>query len=152
MEHGIVNSVKFKEGVPFCNVQALRVSTEYRDVPVMCQHRGMFMVPEVDQKVTMLALDDQRFVVGVLARNPDGENPDLSAGELALQLDANSYIKFTKDGNGNYNVDVSASGDVKIDGIDFDKHTHPYVDDEIADTGDGSGSETAQNKTTDPPQ
>jgi len=147
LEHGFVTSVTVTEGIPNCAVQPVRVNTEYTDVPVLHDFRGLFFVPEIGSKVTMLKLGEQRFIVGVLERNPDGENPDLAPGEFAIQLDGSTKIEFTKNGS-NYDVAINASGDVTInadgnvliDGIDFDQHTHGY-----------SWGDTAGSGTTDSP-
>lgn len=161
MEHGTVTNVRYQDGVPICSVQLQgRVDNEDKAVPVMRGHHGMFLVPEENQKVQILNLEDQRFIVGVLDKNDSGENPSMSEGEMAFQLDANTYVRFTKNGSGGYDVGIKASGEVNIDadgnvfidGIDFDQHVHEHEDDTINDTGDGSGSSSTATKTTEPPQ
>lgn len=159
MIHGKVTNVIFESGVPVCTVQLFdRVNNEV-DAPVSRMNRSMFMIPEVGQNVQILKIDDQHFVVGVLATNTPDATPDLDEGEVCIQLDADTMVRFIKNGD-NYDVDIDASGevrinatgDVKIDGIDFDQHTHDYGDSTITDTGDGTGSESTTTKTTNPPQ
>lgn len=124
MENGIITGVTFKEGVPVCSVQGIRVDTEYPAVPVARMHRGMFVVPEQGQKVQMLSVGDQRFIVGMLAKNDDAATPSLAPGDFAVQLDSGTKLTFIKNANDNYDVDIEASGNVTIDGIDFDAHVH----------------------------
>lgn len=160
IEHGFVTGVRVDSGVPICSVRlANRMNNEPRDIPVSRMHHGVFMVPEEGQRVQIFKEEDQRFIIGVLNRNSDGDNPSVSDGEMAFQLDADTYVKFEKDGSGSYNVSIKASGDVNIDasgnvyidGIDFDQHVHDYDDSTINDTSGGTGSESSTTKTTDPP-
>lgn len=144
MEHGTINSVYFKNGVPVCDVQATRVQTEYPEVPVMRTHRGMFVVPSEGQRVGMIKHgdDDERFIVSVFATNGDDATPDLDEGDVALQLDAGTKLTFIQNDNGDYDVDLEASGNITIDGRDFDQHTHDYDDD--------NGTTTTTKTTTGP--
>lgn len=152
MEHGTVTNVEYKKGVPVCSVRLQkRVDTEDKTVPVMRQHHGMFMVPEEGQKVQMLKLDEQRFIIGILNNGNGYDNPDLSEGELAFKLDSDTKLTFTENSNGDIDVNVKASGKVYIEGTAFSDHTHDYDDSTIEDTGDGSGTESTTTKTTDPP-
>lgn len=161
MEHGIVTSVRYQDGVPVCAVRLKhRVDVEDKYVPVMRMHGSQFLVPEQDQLVQLLTLGDQRFIIGVLDRGEDDFSPpDLSEGETAFRFDDGTTLSFTKDGSGGFNVSIEASGDVNItangdvliEGIAFSNHTHDYSDSTINDTGDGSGSESSETKTTDPP-
>lgn len=152
MEHGIINSVNYRDGVPICSVQPLdRVDVEHEAVPVMRSHHGFFLVPEQDQTVQMLTIDEQRFIVGILDRGADYANPTLKPGEAAFQFDDETTLSFTKNSDGSHDVTISASGDVHIDaagdvyidGIDFDAHTHEYTD---------STTDTSTTKTTEPPE
>lgn len=153
MEHGTVTNVEYKDGVPVCSVQLQgRVNNEDERVPVMRQHHGMFLVPNVGQQVQMLKLDDQRFIVGVLETGDGDWSPDLSEGELAFMFDDGTRIEFSKTDSGDFDVHVEASGKVYIQGIPFEDHVHDYGDSTIADTGDGSGTESTETKQTAPPQ
>lgn len=141
MIHGKVTNVTFTDGVPVCTVQLFdRVNNEV-DAPVSRMNRGIFMVPEVDQRVQLLKIEDQHFVVGVLARNVPEATPELSEGEICFQFDEETKLSFTK-GESGYNIDIEASGNITIDGIDFDQHTHQY-------DGGGKNSSTL---TSDPPE
>lgn len=170
MEHGIITSTKYEQGVVLCNVQAVRIDTEYRNVPMLKPFAAFNVVPAIGQRVAMASLSDgTRLITDVIASNPDGSQPDdLAEGELSIQLDANTKLTFTKNANGDYDVDLTASGAVTvtatsdvdltasgsvfINGINFENHIHPYADDTINDTGDGSGSLSSEAKQTDPPK
>lgn len=153
METGTVTSVRYKDGVPVCRVQIQdRVDNEDPNVPVMRMHHGMFMVPQENQKVQMLKLGEQRFVVGVLAKGEDYSNPDLSEGDLAFMLDDQTKLSFTQRDDGAFDVNVKASGKVYIEGIPFEDHVHELEDATIEDTGDGSGTKSTTTKQTTTPQ
>lgn len=148
LEEGIITSVKYEQGIPVCDVEHLhRIDEETKNVPVIRQHHGMYLVPEEEQKVLMMKLENQRFIVGVLGKS--GHNPTLDAGEVSFDFDAGTSITFSKDGSGSYDVSIKASGDmnitasgnVYIDGIDFDQHTHNY-----------KWTDSAGSGVTDPPQ
>jgi hypothetical protein len=185
MEHGKITAVNYDKGVVKCNVKGVRVSNEYRDVPVMKPYSGTIRMPKPGQKAVMDVLNDgTRFIVGYIARE-DERPSSLGNGEMTIQVDADTTIALTQNADGNWDLDLTASGNlnvnaangdvavqapsgavdvdgdtvtidgttnVKIDGIDFDQHTHPYTDEDTGDTGDGSASTTTANKTTDPPQ
>lgn len=170
LEQGIVTSVDYNEGVVTCSVKPLRGSNAYPSVPVLKPIAGAVRMPKQGQKVAMASLDDDtRFILGVIARNADGERPDDAApGDMTFQLDGDTKLEIADDGNGNYNVTLSGSGnltvsapngtvtidasEVTIDGIDFDQHTHDFEDETIEDTGDGSGSSSTTTKQTGPPK
>jgi len=200
MEHGLITSVTYKKGVVLCNVQALRVGSVIGKVPVMKPYSGTIRMPKPGEKAIMEVLDDDtRFIIGYLAReksHPDNMKP----GEMTIQVDDKTKVALSENSNGNYDLNLSASGnvsvtaeknvtvdakqeakvtsdadvtikapsgavdvdgdtvtidgasDVKIDGIDFDQHTHNYGDSTIEDTDSGGGSKSTTTKTTDPPQ
>lgn len=175
MKHGIITTVNYEEGVVYCDVRALRMENSHDKVPVLKPHSGFLQVPKQGDKVAMDELDDGTlFITGMVSREDD--NPDsMREGEMAFQLDADTKLRFSETNDGNYDVEVGASGDLSlsvsgdldidasgnvtvdssssviIDGTPFSEHVHEYTDDETNDTGDGSGSSTTTTKTTDPP-
>jgi hypothetical protein len=164
MELGHVTTTNYEEGVVYCNVQPLRTSTPYEGVPVLRPHSGFIAVPEQGDTVMIDSLNDgTRFVTSVL--NREEERPDkLREGELTIQLDADTRIRFKRRSDGTCDLLFGASGDMKlsssgelaleskgdmklnsegsilVNGTDFEKHTHDYS---WTDSG-GSG-------TTNPP-
>jgi len=167
LEHGIINSVSYENGAAICDVQPVRVDTEYKNIPVMKPFSGQTRMPKPGQKVVMGKFDDgARVVLGFLTRE-DSYPGEMKPGEITIQLDDSTKVEMVETSTGDYDLKLSASGDVsvsadknvsitgasnvKIDGIDFDQHTHDYDDSTIEDTGDGSGSESTTTKTTDPP-
>jgi hypothetical protein len=154
MEQGVVTTVKYEKGVPVCNVQDQNRPTaeEYKNVPVMRMFKGMFIVPEQEQKVQMLKMGEARFIVGILDRGKgDITPPSLSEGEFSIKVDDGTEITITENGNGDHDVDISASGQVTIDGTPFSDHVHKYEDETIEDTGDGTGTSSSQTRTTNTP-
>lgn len=187
MEYGVVTSVREESGIVYCDVQAIRKGVTYNERPVLRTHSGFIQVPEQGNVVSIEKFkDDIRFISGVVSDN--GQSPGMTEGELAIKLDAGTQLYFEKRRDGNFNINIEASGEVNvnahddndvnvatedgdvnlssdkaqvsltsengiiIDGIPFGNHVHDYVDDEISDTDDGTGSETAQDKTTNGPK
>lgn len=143
MEQGHITSVTYTDGVVKCNVNPVRVSNEYRNVPVMKSYAGLTRMPRPGQKVAMDELDDgTRVIIGYIAREESYPN-ELASGELTIQVDDDTKVELVKNGD-NWDLNLSASGNITIDGIDFDEHTHDY-EDELSD-----GSTTT--KTTNKPQ
>lgn len=139
MEHGRVTSVKYEGGIVYCDVKPIRTRTSYEDRPVLKSHSGIIEMPEQGDIVALEKLSDgTRFVSDVISKVE--ESPDsMKEGELVIQLDSNTKVEFRKRGDGKYDLNLSASGNVTIDGIDFDEHTHDY---DWTDTG-GSGTTNA---------
>lgn len=116
MEHGNVTTTNYEDGVVYCSVRAIRAGIEYEDVPVMKPHSGFIQVPKQGETVTMEKLnDDTRFISNVISRE-DGYPDSMKEGELAIQLDQGSRIRFEETKNG-YDLHLDASGDVYINGV-----------------------------------
>jgi hypothetical protein len=151
MEHGIVTTVNYDNGVVSCDVRPIRLHKEYEKLPILKPHSSFIQVPKQGEVVTMQSLDDgTRFISNIIARE-DGPPDSMKEGEFAIHFDDDTRIYFKKRNDGKYNlqleasgdVNISAEGDVNIEGIDFDDHTHQYTD----NTTDGSTT-----RTTDPPE
>lgn len=116
MEHGTVTTVNYKEGVVYCNVRAIRLNNEYKNIPILKPHSGFIQIPKQGETVTMEKLDDgTRFISNVLSR--EASSPDnMREGELAIQLDEKTRIYFEEQNNGDYDLHLDASGEVYING------------------------------------
>jgi len=116
MEHGTVTTTNYEDGVVYCDVRAIRLNTQYRDVPLMKPHSGFIQVPEQGETVTMESLNDgTRFISNVISRK-SGTPDKLKEGELAIQLDEGTRVYFEEKRNGDYDLHLDASGDVFING------------------------------------
>jgi hypothetical protein len=125
MEHGIITATYYENGVVKCDVQALRVDTEYDKVPVLRSAAALTVMPAIKQKVTMEKLGGERFITNVMAAlEPDSRPDEIDSNEFALQFDADTKLTFTKNDSGDYDIDIQASGDVTINGISFSNHVH----------------------------
>lgn len=149
MKHGKVTSVYYEKDVVKCDVQPIRLQTEYPKVPVRKSHSSLIEIPEQNDIVTIEKLDDEkRFITGVVGSN-EAPPEDMSEGDFAIHLDENTYVSFQQNGS-SYDLELSASGDITINadgdvfinGLDFEDHTHEYED-----SSDGNTS----TKTTNPP-
>jgi catalase len=116
MEHGKVTSVTYRDGGVFCDVRAVRVQTNYENVPVLRPQSGFIQIPKQGEMVAMDQLKDgSRFITHVVSK--EEESPDsLREGELSIQLDENTKIHFEKNDDGSHDLHLSASGDVFING------------------------------------
>lgn len=145
MEHGIITAVRYSKGVVSCDIQPIRISTQYENVPMLKPHEGFIAVPKQGDKVTteLLTQDDgseARFITNVMA-TAEGYPEEVGEGDFHLQVDSDTTIAVTDNGAGGHDVRVSASGTVSIDaetvlinGTDFDTHTHDYDDSGTAET------------------
>lgn len=151
MEHGRVTSVKYEDGVVYCDIQAFRKRANYEERPVLTPHSGFIQVPKEGQIVGIEKLKDgTRFVSEVIAK--ETASPDsMKEGELAIQLDNDTRLYFEEQANGDYNlyleasgdlsiaapgdVEIDAGGDVLIQGTKWSDHGHAY---DWTDSG-GSG-------------
>lgn len=117
MEHGIITSTSLEQGVVICNVQPVRLNTEYPNVPMLKPFPALTVVPTIGQRVAMTELSDgTRFITGIIGRTPEGSQPTgLVGGDVCIQLDPTTKLKFTKNDAGDYDITLSASGDVTIE-------------------------------------
>lgn len=142
MEHGIVTSVSYEDGVVYCNVRAPRTTGEIPEVPVLKPHSGFIQVPSQGDTVAIDRLSDGKAFITNLVSRVD-ENPDgMKEGELAIQLDKGSRLAFKRKGNGDYDVHIESSGDVLINGVSFSEHTHKHED--------STTESTSEKETTEP--
>lgn len=144
VELGLVDAVRVENSEVRVDV-FMGAGRMARDVTFVSPMQGMWIVPEMDQVVEVYEDAREERAARFPRSVPDHSPPSsLGPGDLAITLNAGTHITFLKQSNGTYNVDIAADGDVTIDGIDFDQHTHDYVD----ELSDGSTA----TKTTDPPQ
>ena len=123
--------------------------SEQREIPFITSKPSFWLIPQEGDIVEIATVDRER-----VARFPHGgERPQLpeglGEGDVCLKLDDGTELKFQKSGN-DYDVSISASGDVHIDSassitigddskavnVAVQDHTHSYS------WGDDSGSGT----------
>lgn len=118
MEHGRVTSVTYDKGVVKCDVEAIRVTTEYEDLPVIRPFSGFIQMPEQGMKVAMDKLDDgTRFIRGVIAKE-ESHPSEMNEGDMTVQVDEDTFIHFEKREDGKYNLRLGASGDIFVENTD----------------------------------
>ena len=118
MEHGKITAVNYQDGVVTCNVQAIRLSNEYRNVPVLKPFGGMYRTPKPGQLVAMDSLNDGTwFIIGYIARDSSDTPPEeLKPEELVFRVDEETVIEMRQNDDDTYDVTIDASGDVVING------------------------------------
>lgn len=163
----VVTATRISNGRVVVDVSFDRPGATKSNVPFFQPFAGGFITPREQDQVQVYQLNDDSYVAMFPLSGTETVPADMGEGELAFLFDSSTKIRVKRAGDGTFDVSVSASGDtnihaegnvnvtggnVFIDGIDFDQHTHTYSDDTISDTGDGSGSLSSSSKTTDPPQ
>lgn len=153
MEHGKVTSVEYEKGIVYCDVKPIRTRTSYETVPVLKSHSGIVEMPEQGDVVAIEQLSDGTQFVSDVISKVDQPPDSMKGGELVIQLDKNTKLGFRKKSNGDFDINLSSSGDltvegknvsvdgenVKIDGIDFDEHEHDYTWGDTAGSGTTGG-------------
>lgn len=141
-EIGLIDTVTIDENRSRIWLQVfLGPGREPIDVPFLTPMSGLWIVPEAGQLVEVYEVGPGTRAARYPHSNPSHSLPSgLSEGDFALTTDSGTSLLVKSNGN----IELSASGDVIIDGIDFDAHTHDY-EDELSDG-------TTTTKTTQAPQ
>jgi phage baseplate assembly protein gpV len=151
MEHAYVESSWYEDGTVYCDVRPARPRALYDEVEVLKPQAGFFQVPKQGDRVAVDELDNgEKFITHIVRSDTDAPEV-LADDELTIQLDDGTRVAFEKSGD-TYDIQIEASGDVFIEGINFANHTHDYEDSTISDTSGGSGTQSNTTKTSDPPQ
>lgn len=118
---------------------------EDEDIPFRSPMAGMWLIPEVGDTVEVSRISKSQSIAHSPMQTPGFGLPDgAGEGDLVIKLNANSYLQFMKNGDGSYDLEIDADGDIFLgsDGerVATESHTHGYS------WGDNGGSGT-----TDPP-
>jgi hypothetical protein len=131
----IVSSVIVKSGAVFVNAYSpRRVNSEFTEVPILRSFAGEMPVPSEGDTVIISQTDTgQHYVDGVLTvMGSETDSPQIESEEFAIHFDSGTSIIAEKDGSGNYNLTLNASGDVTIGDAEnavklaVQNHTHDY--------------------------
>jgi hypothetical protein len=150
MKHGIVTSKEIvEEGHLVLTIQSSRAGVTWPNVPVAQDHPGDIQNIEEGWHVALAECDDGLWIcVGVLNSDPSKIPNTLDESERSIKFDDGTEISARKNGNGNYDVTISASGDVYLGDegnatkVAKQNHTHDYS---WTDSG-GSGSTGSPNE------
>ena len=153
--------IKPEENNVFVNVTT-GPKQEPREMRYVSQKLGLWLVPAEGDIVEVHRISGEFVAKNAITSTEVPFPPDLSERDFCLKFNDQTQLWFSKQGDGSFNLDVEADGDISItsnggtvdisttaggnvviDGIDFDQHTHSYSDD------DGSGTST---RTTAGPQ
>jgi len=158
-EVGYVTSAYTDDGRVFVDVALPRPGANKRRVPFLQLAPGVVVTPAETQQVLIQKLSDGNSIA-YFPLTGSTNLPDLGEGELAFVFDGGTEIRVSPESGGSHQVSLKASGDlninatgnvnvtggnVVIDGIDFDQHTHNF-DYSWTDLGGSSSG------TTDTPQ
>lgn len=124
---------------------------EDRELPFKTPAKGMWAVPQEGDIVEVYRVD--REPVARFPHNaPNFPIPsDLSEGDFCLRLNENTELRFSLQGDGTVNVDLSADGEIRVDSgtvlLGDDSGTYKPVarkGDPISGTGYNGASVTGQ--------
>lgn len=129
MEHGRITTVRWDQGIVYCDVQPVRYNATYQGVPVLKSHSGFIEVPKEGDVVMIEQLaDGTRYIENVLTSksvhqnpNPIPNNNELREGDITIRLDPTTQLTFSKTNSNKYDITIEASEDVTIkSGRDID--------------------------------
>lgn len=146
MKHGIVTSSKMtKTGHLTVTVQSSRAGVTWKNVVVGQDGPGNVQNIQEGWHVALDKCEDGLWIVmKVLNTDPDMIPSDLNASERSLKLDDGTEISARKNDAGDYDVTISASGNVYLGAAEkaesASKNTHKH---EVT-LSDGSTATTSQ--------
>jgi phage baseplate assembly protein gpV len=116
----VVSVTQSSNGMVQCSVQLPHAGGSVSNVPVGKPHSGVMWKPKPGWAVVVDYLDDGNpYIADVLSvPSKDYSAPDLAEGSMTFRFDDSTAITVDKDGNGNYTVDIEASGKVSVSAAD----------------------------------
>ena len=131
-EIGRVSSVYTKEGRVYVNVQLSRAGAEVRNIPFNRPFSGAMITPKEGDVVEVYQLRDGTRGARFTHNPPESISmPDLEENELCFKWDDGTEILIEKNGSGDYDVRINASGNITIGDaanaveLAVQNHTHP---------------------------
>lgn len=122
---GTVTSVVSENGSVYVTVRSPRPGVEDPMIPYQTPVPFVQAVPEQGDVVELYQMEDGSKVARACHSllQPVGKGnwtfPDLGEREFIIKPDANTEVRLSKDGAGNYDVTIKASGDVTVDGTNI---------------------------------
>lgn len=115
----IVSVTQTSNGMVKCDVQLPHAGGAIT-APVGKPASGVMWKPEAGETVVIDYMDDGNpYIVDVLSVPSKEYNaPQLAEGSMTFRFDDSTAITVDKDDNGNYTVDIEASGKVSISAAD----------------------------------
>lgn len=116
MKHGQVSSIETTDdGLHLVTVVVSRAGVTYEKCPVLHSFSGEVQTLGEGSHVVIEKTDDGLWVVvGVLSTDEGSLPSDLESQERVIAFEDGTEFSITKDRNGDYNIDVAASGNVTI--------------------------------------
>lgn len=146
MKHGIVTSVKRgAQGRVLLTIQSDRAGVTWQDLPIAGSHPGEVTNVQEGWHVALDECDDGLWiVVGILNKDPRLLPKNLKGKEQSIKFDSGTEISVRQNQAGDYDVTVSASGDVYLgdkesaESASKNSHVHEVT------LSDGSTTTTSQ--------
>lgn len=90
--------------------------TEHVEIRYLLPGNGVWIVPEVGDIVEVREIGSDQYVARPLTPGTTLEMPgSLSDGDFAARLNENTLFYFSQQGNGTYNVELAADGEITIE-------------------------------------
>lgn len=115
MEHGIIETTEYDNGVVYCDVKPIRAGTIYPELPILKPQSGFVQVPKEGDLVAVDELKGgKRFITDVIS-NTEASPDTMKEGDMAIQLDEGTILSFKRNSSGDYDIKLSASGEIVVD-------------------------------------
>lgn len=114
MEYGTVTTVAYRDGIAICMVKSQRSGIEYGPLPVANSHNSFVEVPKQGDVVILEELaGEKRIVTGFLGSSEAPPN-DMKEGDFGIHLDEGTWISFSRNDNGDYDLSIVCNGDLNL--------------------------------------
>jgi hypothetical protein len=117
-ELGTVTRVSVEDDSDVVRVDVSVTPTrEHEQIPFRMPATGMWIIPEVGDKVEVTNVGDRDYVAHSPNLSPREPLPDdASGGDIIIRLNADTRLALRKQGDGSYNVAVECDGELSLDG------------------------------------
>jgi len=144
----IVSVTQTPNGMVQCSVQLPHSGGAVNDVPVGKPASGVMWKPESGETAVIDYTDDGNPYIAEILSVPSKEYqaPELAEGSMTFRFDDTTAITVDKDDNGNYAVEIEASGKVSVSAADAVEVDGSTID--LDSTGNASAVNLGPNGNT----
>lgn len=103
-------------GMVTCSVVLSHTGGMKENVPYLKPANGAMFAPQQGDTVVIEYMEDGNpYISGILSvPSKDYQAPQLAEGSMSIRFDDQTEISVKKDGSGNYDVSISASGQISL--------------------------------------
>lgn len=111
---GQITSIYSEDGFITCDVRDYRITTTHDNVIIPSRFRYEATTPQEGDKVVIQKTDQGEWILQDVLSVSVPTLPDLEENEYVLRFEDGTRLEITKNGAGDYDVDIEASGDVDV--------------------------------------